>query len=418
MIAPITKQSMASDNAQRDSSSNENASGRRRRRVLLAMGLQSYERQRGIVRFAREAGWVMDSRLLSFHAIDREREYLNSSRYDGVLTLMSRLAPWLPPLVRSLRVPTVDMWADYPEENYPRVLLDHATIGRVGAEHLLSRGLRELMFYTHSVEGRGVIRRDTFRQTVLAAGGHFSELIWDHDKPTSPHQTRLAWLAQSLRQLPVPFGVMAGNDHIASEVLEAADLAGLRVPQDLAVLGVDDDPLVTELAPVPLSSIDSCREGVGYEAAALLDRLMNGEPPPKQPILIPPGRVVTRRSTDVLAVQDRDVANAVQYIRERFADPVTVDDVASASLISRRQLQDRFLRDTGRTISEALLWQRIDHAKKLLAETRGKVQTIAFQSGFKTGEHMSRVFRRSVGMSPQQFRERYATSHDDPAAAR
>ncbi|HEY7087273.1 MAG TPA: substrate-binding domain-containing protein [Tepidisphaeraceae bacterium] len=380
---------------------------RRHRRVLLAMGLQSYERQRGIVRFAREAGWVMDSRLLSFHAIDREREYLNSSRYDGVLALMSRLAPWLPPLVRSLGVPTVDMWADYPQEQYPRVLLDQAAIGHVGAEHLLTRGFRELMFYTHTVEGRGVIRRDAFRQAVLAAGAQFRELIWDHDKPPVADQTRLMWLAKSLREVPVPFAVMAGNDQIASEVLEATELAGLRVPQDLAVLGVDDDPLVTELAPVPLSSIDSCRDAVGYEAASLLDRLMNGAPEPPEPILIPPGRVVTRRSTDVLAVSDREVADALQYIRERFAEPITVDDVAGSSLISRRQLQDRFLRDTGRTISQTILWHRINHAKKLLTETRGKIQAIAFQSGFKIGEHMSRVFRRSMGMSPQQFRDRY-----------
>jgi LacI family transcriptional regulator len=389
----------------------------RKRRVMLAMGLHSHERQIGIARYAREAGWVLDARLLAFHAIDREKEYIDSSRYDGVLALMSRLAPWLPPLVKSLNLPVVDMWADFPDEKYPRVLLDHETTGRIGAEYLLAKGFRELLFYTHSIEGRAVSRRESFRQATLAANAHFHELLWNH--ASVPGKSRQAWLAEGLSRIPKPFAVMAGNDHIATEVLEAAEQAELRVPQDVAVLGVDNDPLVSELTDVPLSSIDSARERAGYEAAALLDRLMRGEPAPAEPMLIPPGRVVTRRSTDVLAVSDPEVAKALIFIRDHFGDPITVDDVADASLLSRRHLQDRFLAATGRTVREAMMWQRIDHAKKLLTETRAKVQSIAHQSGFHRGEHMSKVFRQWVGMSPQQFRERYsADRYHAPDAAK
>src|SRR3954465_15157510 len=142
----------------------------RRRRVLLAMGFQSHERQTGILRYAREAGWVLDSRLLAFYAIEREREYLDSSQYDGVVALLSRLAPWLPKLLRTVDVPIVDMWSDYPKENYPRVLLDHSAIGRAGAEHLLSLGFPDLLFYSHAIEGTAARRRDTFREVVMAAG--------------------------------------------------------------------------------------------------------------------------------------------------------------------------------------------------------------------------------------------------------
>jgi LacI family transcriptional regulator len=379
----------------------------RKRRVLLAMGLQSYERQLGIAQYAREAGWILDSRLLAFHAIDRDKQYIDSSRYDGVLTLMSKIAPWLPPLIRSLKTPVVDLWADFPQEKYPRVLLDHDATGRMGAEHLLSRGFRELLFYTHSIEGRAVARRESFRQTTLAAGAKYHELIWNHEAANAT-RSRQAWLAEHLSRIPRPFAVMAGNDHIATEVLEAAELLQLRVPQDMAVLGVDNDPLVTELTEVPLSSIDSARERAGYEAAALLERLMNGEKPPREPILIPPGRIVTRRSTDALAVRDPDVASALHFIQRKFNEPITLDDVAESALISRRHLQDRFLKETGRTIRESIMWRRIDHAKKLLTETHAKIQQIAHHAGFHSGENMSKVFTRWVKMSPHEFRQRYS----------
>ncbi|MBC7783853.1 MAG: DNA-binding transcriptional regulator [Burkholderiales bacterium] len=389
--------------------SNNSGSARRtprpKRRVLLAMGFSSYQRQAGIVRYAREAGWVVDSRLLSFHAIDRDREYLNASQFDGVITLMSRAAPWMPDLIKTFSVPVVDMWIDYLDEKYPRVLLDQAAIGRTGAEHLLARGFQNLLFFTHTIEGGA--RRAGFREVVIAAGRNYLELTWDHNARPEGAETRLTWLASSLAKSPLPLAVMGANDHIAAEVLEAAEFAGLKVPRDVAVLGVDNDPLVTELALVPLSSVDTCREQVGYETAALLDRMMNGEPAPLQPIYIAPKMVVTRRSTDVLAARDHDVAAAVQFIQEHFREPLAVDDVADNSAVSRRYLQDRFRADTGRTISDAITWQRLDHAQKLLVETRSKIQMIAQQSGFGSGERLSKVFRRHLGMTPQEFRDRY-----------
>lgn len=299
------------------------------------MGLQNHERQSGLVRYAREAGWIIDSRLLSFHAMGQDQEYVGSSRYDGVLALMSRVSPWLPALVKSLGVPVVDMWADYLDERYPRVLLDHAAIGRAGAQYLLDRGFRQLLFYTHGIEGKGSkARAAAFREAVLARGAQYHELIWDHMAPPPGGQSRMSWLTGWLTQAPRPLAVMGANDHIACEVLEAAELAGLQVPRQVAVLGVDDDALVTELAPVPLSSIDSARQRAGYEAAALLDRLMNGEPPPSQPLLIAPGRVITRRSTDVRAVRDPDVAAAMQFIQDHFRESITVDDVAAYGALS------------------------------------------------------------------------------------
>lgn len=382
------------------------------------MGFQNHQRQLGIVRYARQAGWVLDFRLFSFHFAGpgQDAAYLASANFDGVLALCSRASPWLPELLARMSVPVVDMWADYEELPYPRVLLDHAAIGRAGAHHLLTRGFRDLLFYTHAMERRNARPRfAAFAEVAQAAGARATLLTWDPDAPELKGQQRIEWLAGHLRTMPLSLGVMASNDFIACEVLEAAQLAGLDVPRDVAVLGVDDDPLVTEVAPVPLSSIDSARERVGYEAAALLERLMDGAPAPAEPLLVPPGPVVTRRSTDVLAVRDANVAAAVAFIRDHFRELITVEQIAARAVVSRRHLQDGFARETGRTIGETIAWTRLEHAQHLLLTTREKVEVVAQRCGFGSGETMCKVFRRLLGTTPQTYRAGY--TRDDPAAA-
>ncbi len=378
-----------------------------RPRVLLAMGLQSHARQAGIVRYAREAGWVVDSRLVAFHAVGQEREYIQSSAYDGVLALLSLASPWLVPLVRKLRIPVVDMWNDYPREAYPRVLLDHAAAGRMGARHLLERGFRQLLFFTHSIEGKAsALRGGAFAKAATEGGATFYELNWDHRNPPRGVKSRIDWLARWLKEAALPLGVMGVNDHVAAEVIDAAEQAGLNIPSQLAVLGADNDSLVTDLVRVPLTSVDTARELAGYEAAALLDELMQGKKSSREVKLIPPTRIVTRRSTEVHAVGDSEVASAIAFIRDRFREPIDVNDVAADRAVSRRHLQDRFLAETGRTIAQSIAQCRLDRAKDLLVSTRLKLSTIAEQSGFSSGERLSKVFRRMMAMTPQQYRER------------
>jgi LacI family transcriptional regulator len=385
------------------------------------MGFVSHERQTGIVRYARQAGWIVDSSLPRYQAVGEDQEYLDASQYDGVITLCSRAAPWLPELLKRFTVPVVDLWADYPGEPYPRVLLDHVAIGRAGGQHLLAKGYRNLLFYTHAIEGKASIGRGQgFREVAEAAGAQHHELQWDHRVGPNGRPARAAWLAAWLAKAELPVGVMGSNDPIACEVLEAAELAGLEVPRQVAVVGGDNDLTVAELALVPLTSVDSAKERIGYEAAALLDRLMAGARPPAEPILVPPGGVIARRSTDALAVRDPDVAAALRFIQEHFHEPITADDIAAQAGISRRHLQDRILANTGRTIHEMITSQRLECAQRLLVSTHTKIQVVAQQSGFGTGEHLCKVFRRLVGMSPEQYRERYTTSavHDaEPAAS-
>jgi LacI family transcriptional regulator len=286
----------------------------------------------------------------------------------------------------------------------------------VGAEHLLERGFTELLFYAHAYDTHATRKRlEGFQSAVERAGARFHRLIWDERPRSERGQPRLPWLASKLSALPLPLAVMALNDHVAIEVLEACETAQLRVPERVAVLGVDNDQLVTNLTSVPVSSVDSSRERIGYEAAALLDRLIDGQPKPREPILIPPAGVVTRTSTDILAVTDADVAIAIRYIWAHACEPISVNDVAAETSLSRRRMQDLFLKHVGHTISDEIRRRRVDHAKHLLAETQTKVGLIANQSGFGSAERMSKVFKQVVGLTPHAYRERYR--HDEAGQA-
>lgn len=374
--------------------------------MLLAMHLsESPERRAGIAKYATEAGWILDARLAAFMVHGRETEYLATIRMDGIISMMQRQTPFLRDLVASARVPVVDMWYDHPEIKCPRVLLDHAAIGRAGAEHLMDQGLRRLLFYSHSVDRRvATIRWNGFRDASAEKNIKASELWWDPDEGSGRGENRLEWLARSLLAHPGPLGVMSVNDAVASEVLEAALLAKLRVPEDVAVVGVDNDPIVAELGTIPLSSVDISREHLGYRAAELLDGLMDGKPPTSGPVLIPPAGVVMRRSTEVIAVADTTVARAARYIRDHFREPITVADVAASSPLSRRRLQDLFQTHMGHGIHEEILRQRLNFSQQMLLNTAHKIERIARMSGFGTGVRMSKVYKRELRTSPQQYR--------------
>lgn len=384
--------------------------GGRRQRVLLAMDLsQSPERRAGIARFALEAGWILDTRLFAFLSQGREREYLTAAPIDGVISMMTRQMPALKEVVVSLNVPVVDLWHDFPEVACPRVLLDQRAIGRLGAEHLIDRGLAHLLFYSHDVDSRvAKVRAAAFREAAAARGRPSAELAWGAATAQRPGENRLEWLGRMLLESGgLPLGVMAVNDQVASEVIDAALSVGLRVPEDVAVVGVDNDPILTRLGAVSLSSVDSARERVGYEAASLLNRMLRGEAAPDEPVLVPPAGVVLRHSSEVLAVNDKNVRAAVRFIRDHFREQITVADVAASTLLSRRRLQDLFRESIGHGINEEILRQRLAHAKQMLTDTPHKLDRIAREAGFGDGARLSKVFRRELGTTPREYRNSY-----------
>lgn len=389
------------------------ASGTRRRRILLVMPTgYSNERRAGVVRYATEANWILDSRLTAHLGEGDYSFYLATTEFDGCLAMSTG---HLKPPLEALTVPVVDMWHDHPEMICPRVLQDHHAVGRVGAQHLLERGFQNLLFYTHTVDRRvALIRQEGFMEAAKEEPTHRNiavyELTWGRETPMEPHENRLTWLGRMLSQMKKPLGVMAVNDAVAAEVVDAAMLIGLKVPEDVAVVGVDNDPILTELGAIPISSVDNARERIGYEAAALLDRMIDGETPPTEPVLIPPAGVVLRQSTEVVAVDDVNVGKAARFIRDHFREPISVNDVAAKCFLSRRRLQDLFREALGHGMSEEILRQRLLCSQHLLTNTTNKIDRIARMSGFRSGMRMSKVYQRELGTTPQQYRQNYRSS--------
>lgn len=287
---------------------------------------------------------------------------------------------------------------------------DSHKAGRLAAEHLLERGLRNLAFFGYAGAIWSQRREQGFCQRVaeaaLAAKVHTPPCArtrgdWQRERPHL-----IAWL----RALAKPAGVMTCNDVCGRQVIEACTLAGLAVPDDVAVVGVDEDRLLCDLSNPPLSSVALDAEQAGYQAAELLDRLMSGAVREPAKILVEPLWVVARRSTDVIAVEDPEAAIALRFIRDHARRPIGVADVVRAAAIGRRTLEIRFQRAVGRSIREEIQRVRLAWTRQLLVETDLSLGRIAVQSGISSLSYLSKVFRRQTGTTLAEYRRRHRVS--------
>jgi LacI family transcriptional regulator len=243
-----------------------------------------------------------------------------------------------------------------------------------------------------------------------AAVGEAGHACASYAAGESPKVSR-NWLAQQRRlgawliKLPKPLAVFTWNSERGRQVIDACAAIGLRVPDDVAVLAADDDEVTCELSDPPLSAIDHGPRRIGHAAAELLDRLMRGAAPPAEPVLFAPAGVVPRQSTDVLAVEDRDVAAALRFIQRHATEPIGVDDVVRATRLSRRMLELRFARRLGRSPAAEIRRLRVERAQRLLAGTPLTVTEIAEASGFQHAEVMNRIFRREMNTTPTLYRK-------------
>ena len=325
---------------------------------------------------------------------------------DGVLTLLLPHRDDVLQFVAQQEVPVVGLSLDVEEISVPRVCLDNERIGQMAAEHLLERGFENLAFYKFSniCDVRG--REEGFRRAVTEAGANYFALDWYSASQRESQENWFEWLKAKLRELPLPVGIMAQSDNRAALLIDACEAAELTIPDEIAVLGVDNNEYACEFASVPISSVDSGRETLAYEGASLLGRLMDGEKVPKSTSRIEPRSVVVRKSSDILAVPHKAVARALSFIWEHFRDRIGVDDVVAQSHMSRCGLYRAFEKHVGRSIGEELARKRVEYAKSLLADSDEKLHRIARLSGFTGGEHFSRAFTRIVGETPSDYRRR------------
>lgn len=360
----------------------------------------------GVRRYVEaRTGWSMYLGEHSRHETDFS--WFDGWRGDGVLARIEN--PETAELVRRLDLPTVDLSAARLIPALPGVETNDDTIARWAVEHFEQRGLRHFAFcgderFAWSLK-RGAWFAEHVRQRELTA--HEFQLM-----PSGRRATDRARLAEWLHGLPKPVGVLACYDIAGQEVLEACTIADLRVPDEVTVVGVDNDELIGTLTSPPLSSIEPDAVRMGQLAAQILDEMMDGRPVEPGLRLIDPTRIVTRQSSDILAVDDPLVVRALRFIRDNADRNVKVDAVLREAGLSRRALDHRFERLLGRSVHAEILRVRMGRVAELLSSTDWTMQRIADRLGFSHSEYMSVAFKRYTGKSPGAYRRSVKGSTD------
>jgi len=389
---------------------NGKESGRVVRRVALLMeASRSYERGilRGIASYAQLHGnWQFHRRIPYVSGGGAATlEQVRAWKPDGLIIREGpELATWL-----GLGLPAVVAPFSEPIAGVCNVRVDDAAVGRMAAEHFLASGFRHLAFcgldhlFFFSRD-----RRDSFVSSAAAAGVtafiyrpnmNGEHLDWSRDLPAMAN-----WLAE----LPKPLALLACNDDFGLVVLEACKHAGLRVPEDVALMGVGNDEAVCDLTDVPISSIRLNTERAGHDCAERLDRMMGiGYNDDAGPVSAQPVEVVQRLSSDLLAVGDRAVATAIRYIREHASQPLHVNDVVQAAPMSRRTLYDRFRQATGYSVYDYIRRVRLEAFTRMLLDTNLGIAEISYRLGFPDEKNVARYFSKSKGMTPLAYRRQH-----------
>lgn len=313
--------------------------------------------------------------------------------------------------VQALAIPIVGLgggggWYD-PATRIPYYETDDAEIAELAADHLMGLGLRRFAYYGVPVDRVSIwsqTRAQVFSQRIAEFGYPCSVLTsrykgahnWD-----KLQSELMAWL----EGLELPVGLMACNDIRARYVLEACRALNYRVPDDVAVIGVDNDELMCELSHPPLTSIEQGAFHLGYEAAALLDRMLHGNKPRQLRYRIKPVGVVARQSTDIVAIEDPEVAAAIKLIRTIPCSELQAERLAEQVHLSRCTLDRRFRQAVGITVHEKIQAVRLAKAKELLASTDWPLSAVAHDAGFANVQYLSAVMRQSVGQTPTQYRQ-------------
>ena len=382
----------------------------RPRVALLIESSRAYGRRTlfGVARYVREhQPWsiFLQERSLG----EKCPEWLRDWKGDGIIARVE--SRQIANGIRKLGVPAVDVRYLLKNLGLPSVRPDDAAAARLAFDHLRERGFRQFAFCGFNGADYSDIRRDSFSACATRAKltcHVYGDPVKMRKASTQEFEARGLkdgeHVARWLEGLPKPIGLMACNDIRGQQVLNACRAAGISVPDEIAVIGVDNDEMLCELADPPLSSVSLDTERIGYEAAALLDQMIAGKKPKQDLILVHPSGVVTRRSTDVLAIEDRHITAATQFIRERACEGIDVSDVLRVVPLSRSTLERRFLRVLGHSPKEEILRTRLSRAKQLLAETDFSLAQVADKVGFEHPEYLSVIFKKKTNLTPGEFR--------------
>jgi LacI family transcriptional regulator len=293
-------------------------------------------------------------------------------------------------------IPVVNVSGQVLNHNTVSVVSDHEACAQLAASYFLDRGFSRFCFISNPNSEFGKLLGPAFLARCQSHGGQATNRV----SAIGEERNLGAWLAEQAR----PLAIFTDSDRQASSVLEACHLSGIKVPEEISVLGVGNQTHLCELCTPALSSIDCDLEARGYQAAALLFRLMSGELTSDNPVRIAPTGVITRRSTNTYAFDDVDLSNALRFIHEHAHESIKVRDVLAATTISRRSLENRFRRYFSRSLHEEIWRVHFDRAKQLLTTTDLGLQDVAERSGFRTASALANLFKQRTGLTPRTYR--------------
>lgn len=323
----------------------------------------------------------------------------------GIIAMVAQ--PELYPSAKTAECPVVNVSNRLADTGLPTVHADDIAVGRIAADHLLGLGLRHFGF-AGPADCHFATQREAGYTAALAGAG-FTPDVLDRSDLRDPTQFRErdAMFARWLARLPRPMGIFCAEDSTAERLLNVCLEQDIRVPDEMAVLGANNDALMCEALYPPLSSVDIPFEQIGFEAAGILEALLAGGAAPTQPLLIPPRTVAARRSTQVLAPDNPLLARVLSVMIDHHAEELNVADIAQYVGISRRHLEQMFARSLNTTPARHLEKIRIDHARKLLADTDLSMPDVAAATGYGNQTRMGVAFRRTNDMTPTAYRRQF-----------
>ncbi|MGF1531411.1 MAG: substrate-binding domain-containing protein [Puniceicoccaceae bacterium] len=359
-------------------------------KVLMLLGSYDIAAHSGIARAAKELGWHLDVSVLKTFRLPE------NWRGDGIICSLNN-NPRLANFVRRSRIPAVDLSIWRKDLRLPRVVADNEEIGRLAAEHLRSFGHRNFVWFALTNDPVGEARCRGFREGLGSRRMNLVRL--DRGGGGSPEV-----VGRRLSEMELPVACFAKSDDEAAWLMNVTLEVGLKVPEDVAILGVDNNPLICNYQPVSLSSVNHDLERIGYEGARLLGHLMQGGRAPEAVQKVKPNGVTRRESTDLWAVSDPLVREALETMRTSLRKAEGVDAIAGRLSVSRRLLEKRFQAALGVAVHQKRLEMRLEEGERQVRGSDAQIEDIAVQCGFCHAAHFSTAFRKKFGLSPSRYR--------------
>lgn len=324
---------------------------------------------------------------------------------DGAI-VMAATDEWLVQL-REVRCPIVNVSARFQHVGFPTVVPDNFAVGRCAAAHLIERGFKHFAYFGPADHGYSIERHRGVLAETEPLG--LTCVRFEHPKiEPSTWNAHVELLGRWARRLPLPIAIICANDDMAMLLLTALAEAGLRCPEDVAVIGADNDALAGELSVPSLSSVDVNAFQVGFQAARLLDRFMRGSlGMDTSPVLIPPAGVIARQSTDVVATADELTRRALAFIRKSYHDRLSVDRLVDHLGCSRRAIELRFQQQLDRSPADEIRRVQIEAAKRMLVETDLPLEDVAERSGIGSMRQLAILFKKYVHIPPSEYRQKH-----------